>query len=191
MRVLSHCLMSVDDTSWCLRVKEMELTESRCLELSQLLTQRRERLVCAESCTGGLLAANCTAVPGSSDWFEASFVTYGMTAKQRMLGVSESVLQTYGAVSEPVARAMAEGALVRSTADVSVAITGVAGPGGGEPMLPVGTVWFAWAVRGETYTSTARHQIAGHREQVRSFAVDVALDGLLQILKQQRPPLQG
>jgi nicotinamide-nucleotide amidase len=160
-------------------------TESRCLELSELLMRRRQRLVCAESCTGGLLAANCTAVPGSSDWFEAAFVTYSLSAKQRMLGVSESVLQAHGPVSEPVARAMAEGALLRTTADVSVAITGVAGPGGGEPMLPVGTVWFAWAVRGETFTSTARHQIAGHREVVRSIAVDVALDGLLQILMQR------
>lgn len=115
-------------------------------------------------------------------------MTYSIIAKQRMLGVPESVLQAHGAVSEPVARAMAEGALLRSTADVSVAITGVAGPGGGEPMLPVGTVWFAWAVRGETYTSTARHQIAGHRQGVRSLAVDVALDGLLQLLT-QRPPL--
>lgn len=147
-----------------------------------MLTQRRQRLVCAESCTGGLLAAHCTALAGSSDWFEAAFVTYTVSAKQRMLGVPESVLQAHGAVSEPVARAMAEGALLRSTADVSVAITGVAGPGGGEPMLPVGTVWFAWAERGGTYASTARHQFAGHRDKVRSFAVDVALDGLLQLL---------
>ncbi len=91
-------------------------------------------------------------------------------------------LQEHGAVNEPVARGMAEGALLRSMADVSVAITGVAGPGGGEPILPVGTVWFAWAVRGETLTSAARHQISGDRELVRSVAVDIALDRLLRIL---------
>jgi len=158
-------------------------TENLCVELAGLLTQRRQRLVCAESCTGGLLAACCTRVPGSSAWFEAAFVTYGYTAKQRMLGITESLLQQHGAVSEPVARAMAEGALLNSVADLSVGITGVAGPGGGQPMLPVGVVWFAWAVRGEDLISTARHQIVGSRDMVRSAAVDIALDGLVRTLQ--------
>ena len=102
----------------------------------------------AESCTGGLIAAACTAVAGSSDWFERGFVTYSNEAKTELLGVDAALIAAHGAVSEPVARAMAEGALARSPRRLAVAVTGIAGPGGAVPGKPVGTVWLAWRRRG-------------------------------------------
>jgi nicotinamide-nucleotide amidase len=142
-------------------------------------------LVTAESCTGGLIAAELTAVPGSSSWFEGAFVTYQLAAKSRMLDVPAELLDREGAVSEPIARAMAEGALRHSDADVSVAVTGVAGPDGGQPMTPVGTVWFGWAVKGPEprCVQTARHELDGDRATVRARAVRVALEGLLTLLE--------
>jgi len=129
-----------------------------------------------------LLAATCTAVAGSSNWFEGSFVTYQLRAKSRVLDVSEYTLRRWGAVSEPAAREMAIGALVHSDADIAVAITGVAGPSGGDVAHPVGTVWFAWALRspdGVRIVQTALHQFAGSRDQVRRAAVATALHGVL------------
>lgn len=148
--------------------------------LAEALLARRWTLATAESCTGGLIAATCTALPGSSHWFERGFVTYSNDAKVELLGVGEALLQAHGAVSEPVARAMAEGALVRSRADLSVAVTGIAGPGGAVPGKPVGTVWLAWSRRGSAAvsafdTGAQRLQLAGDRAQVRALTVQRAL----------------
>jgi nicotinamide-nucleotide amidase len=136
------------------------------------------RAATAESCTGGLVAGQITAVAGSSDWFERGFVTYSNEAKVELLDVPLPAIIQHGAVSEPVARAMAEGALARSRADVAVAVTGIAGPGGGSAAKPVGTVWFAWARRGAPTTS-ALHVLPGDRDAVRTASVTIALTGLL------------
>jgi nicotinamide-nucleotide amidase len=143
------------------------------------------RIATAESCTGGLIASTCTALPGSSDWFECSFVTYRITAKQRLLGVADATLQRWGAVSEPTAKEMAIGALLRCDAGIVVSVTGVAGPSGGDVERPVGTVWFAWAMRTPNdiqMVQTARHVLPGNREQVRRGAVSIALAGVLACL---------
>jgi nicotinamide-nucleotide amidase len=132
----------------------------------------------AESCTGGLVAGAITDVPGSSAWFERGFVTYSNEAKVELLGVPEATLAQHGAVSEATARAMAEGALARSRAGLAVAITGIAGPGGGSAAKPVGTVCFAWAVRGDATIATTR-RFDGDRFAVRRAAVAAALAGLL------------
>lgn len=139
------------------------------------------RLVTAESCTGGWVAKVLTDVPGSSGWFERGFVTYSNRAKQEMLGVAASTLETWGAVSEQTVREMAAGALERSPADVALAISGIAGPGGGTAAKPVGLVWFAWGVRGGQ-THSRSHQFAGDREAVRRRAVLTALEGVLELL---------
>ena len=147
-------------------------------ECGAALTRAGQRLVCAESCTGGLIAATCTSIPGSSDWFEGSFVTYQARSKRRVLGVTASTLQHDGVVSESTAREMAIGALDRSDADIAVSVTGVAGPGGGDSDHPVGTVWFAWAVRAGrkiVVAQTAHRVFPGNREQVRRAAVATAL----------------
>ena len=142
------------------------------------LMRRQLLLACAESCTGGWVATVVTATAGSSDWFERGFVTYSNSAKQEMLGVPEATLADHGAVSEETARAMAEGALAHSLADIALAITGIAGPGGGSPGKPVGTVCFSWCGKGETAESETR-RFVGNREQVRRQAVIHALSGLL------------
>lgn len=141
-------------------------------------------LITAESCTGGLIAATLTAVPESSRWFEGAFVTYRLSAKTRMVGVSQELLDQHGAVSEPVVRAMAEGALDASDAGVSLAVSGVAGPSGGSPSTPVGTVWFAWALRDPTArcAQTAVFALPGDRAAVRGAAVAIALQGLDRLL---------
>ncbi|WP_353233578.1 CinA family protein [Diaphorobacter ruginosibacter] len=123
-------------------------------------------LATAESCTGGMIAAACTDLAGSSEWFERGFVSYSNAAKTDLLGVPGALLLLHGAVSEPVARAMATGAVLRSQAQVSVAVTGVAGPGGGSDAKPVGTVWFGWQVDGALH-SEAR-QFRGDRAAVRA-----------------------
>ncbi len=149
--------------------------------LADALRARGWQLATAESCTGGLIAAGCTAMAGSSDWFERGFVTYSNAAKTELLGVPAALIDTHGAVSEPVARAMAEGALGHSRADVAVAVTGIAGPGGGTPDKPVGTVWLAWSVRGGT-TQARRLQLSGDREAVRQGTVSEALQSLRECL---------
>ncbi len=146
--------------------------------LGAALVARGATCVTAESCTGGLVAGAITDVPGSSRWFERGFVTYSNDAKTELLGVSPEVIAREGAVSEAVARAMAEGALARTPATLAVAITGVAGPDGGTPAKPVGTVCFAWAARGAP-TRAATHRLAGDRHAVRRAAVTTALEGLL------------
>lgn len=135
-------------------------------------------LATAESCTGGWLGQALTSVAGSSGWFERGFVTYSDAAKTEMLGVPATLLAHHGAVSEPTARAMAEGALARSRAQVAVAITGVAGPSGGTADKPVGTVWLAWALKGQT-TRIERRRFDGDRQSIRRQSVAAALEGLL------------
>lgn len=147
-------------------------------QVGQFLKRTQRMLVTAESCTGGQVAYTITSIAGSACWFERSFVTYANIAKQEMLGVSANTLKTAGAVSEQTAREMAEGALKHSHADVSLAITGIAGPDGSVAGKPVGTVWFAWAGKGFV-TQTKHHLFAGNRLAVRDQAVEMALQGVL------------
>lgn len=146
--------------------------------LADRLRARGWRIATAESCTGGLLAAACTALAGSSDWFERGFVTYSNAAKTEQLGVDASLIAAHGAVSAEVARAMALGAVTHSHAELGVAITGIAGPGGAAPGKPVGTVWLALARRGESQTATTLLQLGGNRGAVREASVGAALAAL-------------
>ena len=146
--------------------------------LGQSLLQKRAVCATAESCTGGLVAGAITDIAGSSAWFDRGLVTYTNEAKQELLGVPEAVLRDHGAVSEPTARAMAEGALARTPAHLAVAITGIAGPSGGSPEKPVGMVCFAWAGRGLPTTAITRY-FPGGRADVRRAAVVAALEGLI------------
>ena len=145
------------------------------------------RIATAESCTGGLIAALCTSSGGSSDWFDCGLVVYSSSAKQRLLNVSHTVIVHYGLVSEPVARDMALGALLQSTANVSVAVTGVAGPSGGDIGTPVGTVWFAWARRSSSTEApeiqqTSEYLFTGDRSSIRRQAALTAIRGLINII---------
>ena len=157
----------------------MRRFESVVLALAQALRERGLRLVTAESCTGGLIAAACTAVAGSSDWFERGFVTYSNEAKAESIGVDAQLIARHGAVSEEVALAMAEGALARSRAQLAVAVTGIAGPGGGSPTKPVGTVWLAIAGAGEG-TRAELLQLSGDRAEIREQTVQRALQRLIE-----------
>ena len=136
-------------------------------------------LATAESCTGGLIAAACTDLAGSSDWFERGFVTYANAAKTELLSVAAGLIEQFGAVSEPVVRAMATGALAHSHAQVALAVTGVAGPSGGSVDKPVGTVWFGWATPAGV-TSEVKH-FAGDRADVRQACVRHALTRVLSL----------
>lgn len=135
------------------------------------------RLVTAESCTGGWVAECVTDVPGSSEWFDRGFVTYSNAAKTELLGVAPGLIEAHGAVSEAVVRAMAAGALRHSPAQVAVAVSGIAGPSGGTPGKPVGTVWFAWQRRGQD-CRVRLERFDGERRSVRRQAVAVALEGV-------------
>jgi nicotinamide-nucleotide amidase len=138
-------------------------------------------LATAESCTGGGLSYWITSIPGSSDWFERGFVTYSDAAKIEMLGVSPLTIETVGAVSEETAREMAEGALRESHADLSIAITGIAGPAGGSVQKPVGMIWMAWA--GKHFSTQAEVTLfPGDRTQIRMRAMEEALQKLLKLL---------
>ena len=150
-------------------------------ELSAALLARGWQLATAESCTGGLIASACTEIAGSSTWFERGFVSYSNQAKTQMLGVDAALIETHGAVSEAVARAMARGAVAHSAAQCSLAVTGVAGPGGGSPAKPVGTVWFGWCVNGQDDAECL--QFGGGRAAVRDATLRHALAGLLQRLR--------
>ena len=155
-------------------------TPELVLELARELKARKLMMATAESCTGGLIAGACTDVSGSSDWFERGFVTYSNAAKTELLGVPAELIEQQGAVSEPVARSMAAGALAHSPAQLAVAVTGVAGPTGGSADKPVGTVWFGWATPAGTFTEHQRFD--GDRAAVRAATVRHALAGLLQRL---------
>lgn len=154
--------------------------EAHLTHIAGALVARGAMLATAESCTGGLIAGACTDLAGSSRWFERGFVTYSNAAKTDLLGVPTALIAAHGAVSEPVARAMAEGAVARSLAQVSVAVTGVAGPGGGSADKPVGTVWFGWSVAGQTHSEMVR--FAGDRAAVRAATVRHALARLADLL---------
>jgi len=147
--------------------------------LGEHLRRLNAQITTAESCTGGGIAEAITRVPGSSAWFEAGYVTYSNSQKTRQLGVPEPLFSQVGAVSQEVVEAMARGAQVASGARFAVAVSGVAGPDGGSPAKPVGTVWLAWA-DGEHVISERRH-FDGNREAVRRQTVIAALDGLLQL----------
>ena len=155
------------------------LIDALAAELGSLLDARKWQVTAAESCTGGLVAGAITSVAGSSGWFEQSYVTYSNAAKSARLGVDANVIASHGAVSEPVAKAMALGALAMAKADLAVAITGIAGPGGATPGKPVGTVCFAWAIGGGSIDAQTRH-FDGDRATVRRASVVVALEGLIE-----------
>ncbi len=159
--------------------------EALTTEVARLLQARNRMLSTAESCTGGMIAAACTELPGSSLWFERGFVSYSNAAKTDLLGVPADLIAAHGAVSEAVARAMALGALSHSQAQVAVAVTGVAGPSGGSPDKPVGTVWLAWAMDGQVQAE--RRQFSGDRRAVRQATVEYALRGLIDRLSLMRP----
>jgi nicotinamide-nucleotide amidase len=148
--------------------------------MGKALKKKGQTLVTAESCTGGWVAQAVTSIAGSSDWFERGYVTYSNAAKREELGVTKRTLERHGAVSEPAAREMARGALRRGRASLALAITGVAGPGGGAPGKPVGTVCFAWAQGGRIRSETKRFR--GGRGRVRRQSVIHALRGVLKWL---------
>jgi nicotinamide-nucleotide amidase len=154
---------------------------SAAQRVAQRLKARGGMIVTAESCTGGWVAQELTAVAGSSVWFERGFVTYSNEAKQEMLGVRPATLATHGAVSEETAVEMAQGALLHSRGTVALAITGIAGPTGGTRQKPVGTVCFAWATKSGRARAETRH-FSGDREAVRRQSVDYSLEKLLELL---------
>ena len=155
-------------------------------EVGGLLVDQGLVAVTAESCTAGGIAYSLTQIPGSSAWFDRGMVVYSNEAKQAMLGVAAATLRDFGAVSEPVARAMALGALQHSAAQVAVAVTGIAGPDGGTPLKPVGTVCFAWALRrpgmATPWAQTATRHFSGDRAAVRTQAIVAALEGMRAVL---------
>jgi nicotinamide-nucleotide amidase len=155
--------------------------EKLAAKVGEELEQHRLTLAVAESCTGGWVAQVITSCPNSSRWFERGFVTYSNDAKQEMLGVDAAILLRHGAVSEQTARAMAEGAIARSRANVALSITGIAGPTGGNDVKPVGTVWIAWAHANKDTVCT-KFAFSGGRHEIREQAVAQALKGLLQFI---------
>ena len=155
-------------------------TDATVLALAEALRRAGLMMAAAESCTGGLIAAACTSIAGSSDWFERGFVTYSNEAKTELLGVPKALIAAHGAVSDEVARAMAEGALAHSHAQLAVAVTGIAGPGGGSPAKPVGTVWMALARTGAA-TRSELLQLGGDRRAIREQTVRAALASLLDV----------
>jgi nicotinamide-nucleotide amidase len=160
-----------------------DLTSKLTSQLAELLPSRGLMLCTAESCTGGLIAAACTDRAGSSLWFERGFVSYSNASKSQLLGVPTELIARHGAVSQEVARAMASGALSHSQAQLAVAVTGVAGPGGGSADKPVGTVWLAWAL-GAHVRAECQH-FKGDRAAVRQATVIHALKGLITLLRTQ------
>jgi nicotinamide-nucleotide amidase len=155
----------------------MAVVNNMSTALAERLLRQQWMLATAESCTGGMIAAHCTDLPGSSAWFERGFVTYSNEAKTELLGVPPDLILMDGAVSESVARAMALGACYRSNARVSVAVTGIAGPTGGSADKPVGTVWLAWCVDG--IAQAEKRLFSGDRTQIRRATVQAAIEGLL------------
>ena len=155
-------------------LSDLPATDAAVAALADALRVRDWKIATAESCTGGMIAAACTALAGSSDWFERGFVTYSNESKSELLGVPAALIERNGAVSAEVACAMAEGALVHSRASLAVAVTGIAGPTGATPDKPVGTVWLAVARRGEA-ARTELLQLKGDRAAVRAQTVQHAL----------------
>ena len=164
-----------------LLLKTTPSTDDLCRLVADLLIKNGLKLVTAESCTGGLISSACTDLAGSSAWFERGFVTYSNDAKMELLGVEARLLRRAGAVCEGVARAMVVGALAHSHAQVAVAVTGVAGPTGGSPAKPVGTVWFGFAVPGQVVTEKCHFE--GDRAAVRTATVHYAFTRLAELLR--------
>jgi nicotinamide-nucleotide amidase len=150
-------------------------------KVGDAMRSRKLMAATAESCTGGWIAQAITMVPGSSAWFDRGFVTYTNESKQQMLGVKPETLQQFGAVSEEAVREMVQGALARSGAGIALAVTGVAGPGGGTAKKPVGTVFLAWALRDGT-VATQLKRFRGDRDRIRRETVIAALEGLLKLM---------
>ncbi len=165
---------------------EAQAVAALVAQLADRLTQRSWLLITAESCTGGLIAAACTERAGSSRWFERGFVSYSNASKTELLGVPAALIEQHGAVSESVACAMVRGGLARSAAQVGVAVTGVAGPGGGSAEKPVGTVWFGFAI-GNRADAECMH-FAGDRGAVRAATVRHAIAGLLRRMPRHQVP---
>jgi nicotinamide-nucleotide amidase len=152
------------------------------LETAQTLTECKLSLTTAESCTGGGLSYWLTSVPGSSAWFERGFVTYSNRAKIEMLHVDPNIIHSYGAVSSETAYAMAEGALTHSQADIAIAITGIAGPEGGNATKPVGTIWIGFSLKRLT-TITEHYVFTGDRQAIRLATIAQSLKSLLELVK--------
>ncbi len=164
----------------------MEEQQALVQQLATIATQQKLIISTAESCTGGLIAAVCTDLAGSSVWFDRGFVTYSNEAKQDLLGVTEETLLGQGAVSAATVAQMAQGALARSKATIAVSVSGIAGPGGGSLDKPVGTVWLAWASEG--FGHRTRHfMFGGNRADIRRQAVTEALRGLLACIVSEAP----
>jgi len=166
-------------------VNDLEDSGALCAQLADVLLAQGWMLATAESCTGGLIAATCTELAGSSRWFERGFVTYSNEAKTESLGVDAALIDTHGAVSEKVARAMAFGAVRHSRAQVGVAVTGIAGPTGGSADKPVGTVWFGFSIDGKLSSETRCFD--GDRQAVRQATLKHALRRLLQLAQAWEP----
>lgn len=146
-------------------------------QLGRFLHAENKKITTAESCTGGWIAEVITAIPGCSAWFDSGFVTYSDAAKIRMLGVKAETLARYGAVSAETAEEMAAGALAHSDADYAIAVTGIAGPDGGTPEKPVGTVFIAWQSK-NGQSKVVREQLSGDRRQIRANTVIIAIEGV-------------
>ena len=149
--------------------------------LAQMLLSRNWTVSLAESCTGGLVCATLTELAGSSEWFERGYITYSNEAKTECLGVPAELIESHGAVSEPVAKAMAEGARINSGSNVAISITGVAGPSGGSAEKPVGTVCFGWTTENQAHTKTMK--FVGDRQMIRQQATEFALAELIALLR--------
>ena len=150
-------------------------------ELARVLIKNHWHLSTAESCTGGMVAASITELAGSSEWFERGYVTYSNQSKSEDIDVSQNLIEQHGAVSDQVARAMALGAKQNSGSDLSLSITGIAGPTGGSPEKPIGTVCFAWALANDQIVSETKH-FEGNRQQIRQQACDFSLRKLLSLV---------
>lgn len=155
--------------------------ENTTVQIGNALKSHGLMLTTAESCTGGMIAGAVTNIAGSSEWFERGFITYSNEAKHEMLGVPQDILTRYGAVSEATVRGMVAGALHHSHAQMALAVSGIAGPAGGTPEKPVGTVWFAWGIKGRQCI-TRLHTLSGSRAEVRMKSVCIALQGILEQL---------
>uniref|UniRef100_Q31F88 CinA-like protein n=1 Tax=Hydrogenovibrio crunogenus (strain DSM 25203 / XCL-2) TaxID=317025 RepID=Q31F88_HYDCU len=158
--------------------------ESLVAEVGNALKQHNKLIVTAESCTGGLIAEALTSVAGSTAWFDRAYITYSYESKREMLGVHETTIQHKGAVSQECVEEMVIGALQESHATVSVACSGIAGPGGGTPDKPVGTVWISWAVQGHEEVVSKLYHFEGDRNAVRLACTVEALKGVLSILEE-------
>ena len=163
-------------------ILSQEKLETISSELGELLKLKDYSFTCAESCTGGWVGHALTSIPGSSEWFGSSFVTYSYEAKTQILGVSSEDLDNFGAVSEEIVEQMVSGALHKSGANVGVAISGIAGPAGGTDIKPVGTVCFAWKMEGQDVITSTEY-FAGERNEIRYSSVERALMGTIELVK--------